>query len=90
MLRFQSSFFTTQVGCPPHYDDMLLGTLPGVAGQRVAHCPLPLFGWQATVQVQTGVYVCCRVQLQNTKNTNVSIRSEYLLHVLTKKPYTLI
>lgn len=58
---------TTQGGCPPHQDDVLLGTLSGVASQGVTHCPLPLFGWQAAKQVKTGVYVGCWVQLKDTE-----------------------
>lgn len=67
--KVQNLVITTECGCSPHDDDVLLGTLPGVAGQRVTHRPIPLFGWQAAVQVKTGVDVCCWVQLKDTHST---------------------
>lgn len=56
---------TAEARCPPCYDDVLLGTFSGITGQGVAHCHVPLLGWQAAVQVEARVGVSFRVQLKD-------------------------
>lgn len=56
---------TAEVRCPPCYDDVLLGTFSGIAGQSVAHSHISLLGWQTAVQVEARVDVSFRVQLKD-------------------------
>lgn len=59
---------TTEGSLPPCYDDVLLSTFSGVAGQCVTHCCFPFFGAQTAVQIQTSIYVGCRVHLKRQIN----------------------
>lgn len=66
---------TAEARCPPCYDDVLLGTFSGIAGQGVAHSHIPVLGWQAAVQVEARVYISFRVQLKETTRQSLKCQS---------------
>lgn len=66
---------TAEARCPPFYDDVLLGTFSGIAGQGVAHSHFPVLGWQAAVQVEARVYISFRVQLKETTRQSLKCQS---------------